>query len=196
MTPIWVACTCATRLLLLVGVPTFGLTPEDVLLIMREERRDRMWSLGLPDEGSIFFLGMSEWWREEKRRAYSTCMYAYHSDDIAFVSLWCLYCNYLLMRLVFPPHTSTYIDMFTGDQITKSTRCNIEMLCHNPSHGGSYMAEGAFHIRIGLPPRVVSGDCLASSRLWTDCLHCYRAHPMSREWGCISMSFPYLSMQP
>ena len=30
------------------------------------------------------------------------------------------------------------------------------------------MAEGAFYIRIGLPPRVVSGDCLASSRLWTD----------------------------
>ena len=68
--------------------------------------------------------------------------------------------------------------------------------CHDPSHGGSYMAEGAFYIRIGLPPRVVSGDCLASSRLWTDCLHCYRAHPMSRDWGCISMSFPYLSMRP
>ena len=34
--------------------------------------------------------------------------------------------------------------------------------CHDPSHGGSYMAEGAFYIRIGLPPRVVSGDCLAS----------------------------------
>ena len=30
------------------------------------------------------------------------------------------------------------------------------------------MAEGAFYIRIGLPPRVVSGDCLASSQLWTD----------------------------
>ena len=40
--------------------------------------------------------------------------------------------------------------------------------CHDPSHGGSYMAEGAFYIRIGLPPRVVSGDCLALSRLWTD----------------------------
>ena len=37
--------------------------------------------------------------------------------------------------------------------------------CHDPSHGGSYMAEGAFYIRIGLPPRVVSGDCLA---LFTD----------------------------
>ena len=40
--------------------------------------------------------------------------------------------------------------------------------CHDPSHGGSYMAEGAFYIRIGLPPRFVLGDCLASSRLWTD----------------------------
>ena len=38
----------------------------------------------------------------------------------------------------------------------------INVLCHDPSHGGSYMAEGAFYIRIGLPPRVVSGDCLAS----------------------------------
>ena len=25
------------------------------------------------------------------------------------------------------------------------------------------MAEGAFYIRIGLPPRIVSGDCLALS---------------------------------
>ena len=35
--------------------------------------------------------------------------------------------------------------------------------CHDPSHGGSYMAEGAFGIRIGLPPRVVLGDCLVTS---------------------------------
>ena len=27
------------------------------------------------------------------------------------------------------------------------------------------MAEGVFYIRIGLPPRVVSGDCLVSFRL-------------------------------
>ena len=32
--------------------------------------------------------------------------------------------------------------------------------CHDPSHGGSYMAEGAFFIRVGLPPRVVPGDFL------------------------------------
>ena len=68
--------------------------------------------------------------------------------------------------------------------------------CHDPSHGGSYVAEGAFYIRIRLPPCVVSGDCLASSRLWTDYLHCYRVHPMSRDWDCTSMSFPYLSMRP
>ena len=37
--------------------------------------------------------------------------------------------------------------------------------CHDPSHGGFYMAEGALYIRIGLPPRVVSGDCLAVSRI-------------------------------
>ena len=36
-------------------------------------------------------------------------------------------------------------------------------LCHDPSHGGFYMAEGASYIRIGLPPHVVSGDCLVSS---------------------------------
>ena len=32
--------------------------------------------------------------------------------------------------------------------------------------------------------------------LISHCLHCYRAHPMSRDWGCISMSLSYLSMQP
>ena len=37
-------------------------------------------------------------------------------------------------------------------------------VCHDPSHGGFYMAEGAFYIRIGLPPRVVSGDYLALPR--------------------------------
>ena len=73
--------------------------------------------------------------------------------------------------------------------------------CHDPSHGGSYVAEGAFYIRIGLLPRIVSGDRLALSRLRTDCLHCYRAHPMSHDWGCTSMSYrslhvPVSSMRP
>ena len=45
-----------------------------------------------------------------------------HSDDVGFVGLWCLYCNYLLT------HTSTPINMFTGDQITESTHQNIETL--------------------------------------------------------------------
>ena len=57
------------------------------------------------------------------------------------------------------------------------------------------MAEGALYIRIGLPPRVVSGDCLVVSRvrlrsshcgLTARSLHCRRAYPMSRDWGCTS----------
>ena len=54
------------------------------------------------------------------------------------------------------------------------------------------MAEGAPYIRIGLPPCVVSGD-----RLFLSCcgltayyLHCRRAYPMSRDWGCTSTYFP------
>ena len=66
----------------------------------------------------------------------------------------------------------------------------------NPSHGGFYMAEGAFYIRIGLPPRVVLGDCLALSRcgLIDRNLHCRRAYPMSRDWGytCTSYRSPHV----
>ena len=49
-----------------------------------------------------------------------------------------------------------------------------------------------------LPPRVVLGDRLVSSRCGlTVCyLHCRRAHPMSRDWGCTSTSSSYLSMRP
>ena len=75
--------------------------------------------------------------------------------------------------------------------------------CHDPSHGGFYMAKGALYIRIGLPPRVVSGDCLVSSRyrLTARSLHCRRAYPMSRDWGCTSTCYqsfyiPISSMQP
>ena len=39
--------------------------------------------------------------------------------------------------------------------------CSLWVVCQGPSHGGSYMDEGTSHIRIGLPPCVVSGDCLA-----------------------------------
>ena len=46
-----------------------------------------------------------------------------------------------------------------------------------------------------LPPRVVSGDCLALFRcgLTARYLHCRRAHLMSRDWGCTSTSYrlPY-----
>ena len=58
------------------------------------------------------------------------------------------------------------------------------------------MAKGAFYIRIGLPPRVVSGDRLALSccGLIDRHLHCRHAHPMSRDWGCTSTSYrsPYV----
>ena len=53
----------------------------------------------------------------------------------------------------------------------------------------------------------LGSDCLpvlsqGTASLCLDCgltpyyLHCYRTHPMSRDWGCTSMSFPYLSMRP
>ena len=58
------------------------------------------------------------------------------------------------------------------------------------------MAEGAFYIRIGLPPHVVPGDRLTSSHcgLIARYLHCRRAHPMSRDWDCTSTSYrsPYV----
>ena len=69
-------------------------------------------------------------------------------------------------------------------------------VCHDPSHGGFYMAEGTLYIRIGLPPHVVSGDRLVSSRcgLTARYLCCHCAYPMSRDWGCISTSYrsPYV----
>ena len=78
-----------------------------------------------------------------------------------------------------------------------------EVYCHDPSHGGFYMVEGALYIRIGLPPRVVSGDCLVSSRygLTARSLHCRHTYPMSRDWGCTSTCYqsfyvPISSMRP
>ena len=75
--------------------------------------------------------------------------------------------------------------------------------CHDPSHGGFYMAEGTLYIRIGLPPRVVSGDRLVSSccGLTARYLHCRCAYPMSCDWGCTSTCYqssyvPVSSMQP
>ena len=64
----------------------------------------------------------------EGRKETCICMNGCHSNDVGFVGLWRLYCNYLLTRLVFLSHTSTPINMFTGDQITESTRRNIETL--------------------------------------------------------------------
>ena len=59
------------------------------------------------------------------------------------------------------------------------------------------MAEGAFYIRVGLPPHVVSGDCLASSLYGlVDCyLHSWRAHVrclMSGDLGVVLVRFTYL----
>ena len=77
------------------------------------------------------------------------------------------------------------------------------LVCHDPSRGGFYMAEGALYIRIGLPPCVVSGDRLVlfCCGLTARYLHCRRAYPMSRDWGCTSMcdrssSHPVSSMRP
>ena len=59
------------------------------------------------------------------------------------------------------------------------------------------MAEGASYIRIGLPPRVVSGDCLASSLYGLiDRYLCFlRVHvqcPMSSDLGVVLVRFIYL----
>ena len=58
------------------------------------------------------------------------------------------------------------------------------------------MAEGAFYIRIGLLPRVVSGGHLALSccGLIDRHLYCRRTYLMSRDWGCTSTSYrsPYV----
>ena len=59
------------------------------------------------------------------------------------------------------------------------------------------MDEGMSHIRIGLPPRVVSGDCLASSLygLVDRYLRFLRAHvrcPMSGDLGVVLVCFIHL----
>ena len=60
------------------------------------------------------------------------------------------------------------------------------------------MAEGVFYIRIRLPPRVVSEDCLVSSSLYGlfDCyLRFLCAHvqcPMSGDLGVVTVHFIYL----
>ena len=73
----------------------------------------------------------------------------------------------------------------------------IHPQCHDPSHGGSYMAEGAFYIRIRLPPRVVSGDCLTSSRYglidrYLCFLHVHVRCSMSGDLGVVLVRFIYL----
>ena len=56
-------------------------------------------------------------------------------------------------------------------------------MCQGPSHGGFYMDEGTSHIRIGLSPRVGSGDCLASVSHSMPPLFFAHACPMSDDTG-------------
>ena len=81
----------------------------------------------------------------------------------------------------------------------------VYILCHDPSHGGSYMAEGAYFIRIGLPPCVVPGDFLNLSLyglIWSLSWPFARACSMSDvrwSWGCNStfhLSFDYARGRP
>ena len=66
--------------------------------------------------------------------------------------------------------------------------------CQGPSHGGSYMDKGTFHIRIGLPPHIVSGDYPASSSPSMLPLLLARACPMSdvRDLGVVLICLTYL----
>ena len=59
------------------------------------------------------------------------------------------------------------------------------------------MAEGAFYIRIGLPPHVVSGDCLVLSLYglidrYLCFLHAHVQCPMSGDLGVVLVRFVYL----
>ena len=55
--------------------------------------------------------------------------------------------------------------------------------CQGPSHGGSYMDESTFCIRIRLLPYVVPGDHLASFSSSMPPLLLARAYPMSDDPG-------------
>ena len=98
------------------------------------------------------------------------------------------------------PLFSMYVKMVVEEDriMADSLKADADrvLICHDPSHGGFYMAEGVFYIRIGLPPRVVSGDCLVLSLYGLmDCyLCCLRAHvrcPMSSDLGVVLVHFTY-----
>ena len=96
----------------------------------------------------------------------------HHGPSYCWLATSCLPC--LVMPLSCPNITRLLI--CSGITILSGCRthifafmlpgCSIDELlyesCQGPSHGGSYVDEGTFHIRIGLPPRIVSGDYLAS----------------------------------
>src|ERR1700761_5000363 len=60
-------------------------------------------------------------------------------------------------------------------------------LCHDPSHGGSYMVEGRLLIRIGLHPCVVSEDLSHNIASWL-------SHVLSHMFlccvSCVPLSLP------
>ena len=82
--------------------------------------------------------------------------------------------NYCMWSLFYDPQ------IIVGPGIKKYSQCQ------GPSHGGSYMDEGTLHIRIGLPPRIVSGDYLASS--FVVCARMFDVWCLW-SWGCISTSY-------
>ena len=99
------------------------------------------------------------------------------------------------------PHN--YIGEFLANQTVgnltffKGQCVFVDLACHDPSHGWFYMAEGAFCIRIGLPPCVVPGNYLALSLygLIDRYLCLLRAHvwcPMSGDLGVVSVHFTSL----
>ena len=150
-------------------LPTSWNTKTQGLLTLQAIKKERAWK-----------RMVLEWRREQLIRA---CLIRHHRSVSRPTTIY---------PMCFAP-TTVLQNMVTTANIIPSLSL---LQCHDPSHGGFYMAKGAFYIRIGLPPRVVSGDCLVLSRCGLiDChLHCRRAYPMSRDWGCISTSYwsPYV----
>ena len=55
------------------------------------------------------------------------------------------------------PHSTNHTSLIQGDNSASMPTSQALPICQGPSHGGSYMDKGTFHIRIGLPPHIVSG---------------------------------------
>ena len=70
---------------------------------------------------------------------------------------------------------------FAHESLWLFTFIYSQLMGHGPSHGGSYMDESMSHIRIRLPPHVVSGDCLTSI-LCLCYIHCPLMHIRCSGW--------------